>query len=373
MTGGFRHANVDEPGPADAGTMVRMDDVDALSESELQAAARRGDPVAFEGLVSGHRRELYAHCYRMLGSVQDAEDALQESLLGAWRGLASFEGRSSLRAWLYRIGTNACLRLISRRPRRMLSPDHGPPRRDTADLGEPVTGPVWLEPWPDDEPVGEPIEVDPAARYLQRESVELAFVAALQHLPGTQRAVLILRDVLEFSAAEVARILDTTPASVNSALQRARKTVGERVPDTTQQAELTAIGSNGQRQLVDTFVGAWERADVSALLDLLAEDARFTMPPLPAWFRGREDVGRFFADRVFATPWRLVPLRMNGQLALACYILEPGADRFRLGAINVLSLRAGRIIEIVGFLDPDVHRRLGLPADLPDGDPPPDR
>jgi RNA polymerase sigma-70 factor (TIGR02960 family) len=352
-------------GESAAGTMVWMDDADTLRESELLAAARRGDPAAFERLVSSHRRELYAHCYRMLGSVQDAEDALQESLLGAWRGLASFEGRSSLRAWLYRVTTNACLRLISRRPRRMLSPDHGPPRRDTDDLGEPVTGPVWLEPWPDDEPAGETGDVDPVARYLRRESVELAFVAALQHLPGTQRAVLILRDVLDFSAAEVARILDTTPASVNSALQRARKTVAERAPGTTQQVELAALGPEGQRGLVDAFVTAWERADVAAMLDLLAEDARFTMPPLPAWFRGREDVGRFFAERVFATPWRLLPLRANGQMGFACYSLEPGADRFRLGAINLLSLLEGRIVQIAGFLDPDVHRHFGLPTELP--------
>jgi RNA polymerase sigma-70 factor (TIGR02960 family) len=219
--------------------------VDAPPESELLVAARRGDPVAFEQLVSRHRRELYAQCYRMLGSVQDAEDALQESLLGAWRGLASFEGRGSVRAWLYQITTNACLRLISRRPRRILSPDYGPPRRNTDDLGDPVTGPIWLEPWPDDEPAGAPGAVDPAARYLRRESVELAFVAALQHLPGTQRAVLILREVLEFPSAEVARILDTTPPAVNSALQRARRAVRERVPETTQQAELDAIGAKG--------------------------------------------------------------------------------------------------------------------------------
>jgi RNA polymerase sigma-70 factor (TIGR02960 family) len=354
--------NLGRPSPE---RMLWMNDVNALPDSELLAAARRGDSAAFERLVSGHRRELYAHCYRMLGSVQDAEDALQESLLGAWRGLSGFEGRSSLRAWLYQVSTNACLRLISRRPRRMLSPDHGPPRGDTDDLGEPVTGPVWLEPWPDDEPAGTPGDVDPAARYLRRESVELAFVAALQHLPGTQRAVLILRDVLEFSAAEVARILNTTPASVNSALQRARKTVDERVPSTTQEDELSALGANGQRVLVDAFVSAWERADVPALVGLLAEDARFTMPPLPAWFRGREDVGRFFAERVFATPWRLVPLRACGQLGFACYSLEPGADRFRLGAINLLSLRAGRVVEIAGFLDPGVHRHFGLPAELP--------
>jgi RNA polymerase sigma-70 factor (ECF subfamily) len=323
---------------------------DEPPEADLLASARRGDAEAFDRLMAGYRRELYAHCYRMLGSVQDAEDALQESLLGAWRGLAGFEGRSSLRAWLYRVSTNACLRLIARRPRRMLSPDHGPPRRDTGDLGEPVTEPVWLEPWPDDEPAGESGAADPAARYLQRESVELAFVAALQHLPGTQRAVLILREVLQFSAAEVAGILDTTPASVNSALQRARKAVDQRVPAASQQAELDALGTDGCRALVDAFVTAWERADVPALLHLLAEDAQFTMPPLPAWFRGREDVGRFFAERVFATPWRLVPLRANGQLGFACYIHEPGVDRFRLGAINVLSVRNGRITQISGFL-----------------------
>jgi len=319
--------------------MVVMNEVDA------------GD---FERLVASHRAELYAHCYRMLGSMQDAEDALQESLLAAWRGLGGFEGRSSLRAWLYRIITNACLRQIARRPRRMLSVEYGPPRVDTDDLGEPVAGPVWVEPWVQD------LE----ASYLQRESVELAFVAALQHLPGTQRAVLILREVLEFSAAEVARILDTTPASVNSALQRAREAVDRRVPETTQQAELDALGEDGRRRLVEAFMTAWERADLPALLDLLAEGARFTMPPLPAWYSGREDVGRFFADRVFATPWRLVPLRANGQLGFACYILEPGADRFRPGAVNLLTLRAGRIAEINGFLDPEVHRRAGLPDEF---------
>jgi RNA polymerase sigma-70 factor (ECF subfamily) len=227
-----------------------------------------------------------------------------------------------------------------------------------------VAGPVWLEPWLDDEPADEPGAGDPAASYVRRESVELAFVAALQHLPGTQRAVLILREVLEFSAAEVADMLDTTPASVNSALQRARRAVDERVPPTTQQAELQALGANGQRELVDAFVSAWERADLPALLELLAEDARFTMPPLPAWFSGREDVGRFFAERVFATPWRLEPLRANAQLGFACYILEPGADRFLLGAINVLSLHAGRVVAINGFLDPELHRHLGLPMNL---------
>jgi RNA polymerase sigma-70 factor (TIGR02960 family) len=300
--------------------------------------------------------------------------ALQESLLGAWRGIAGFEGRSSLRAWLYRVCTNACLRLISRRPRRMLSVDYGPPRRDTDDLGEPVTEPIWLEPWPEEVPAGEPGDADPAASYLRRESVELAFVAALQHLPGTQRAVLILREVLEFPAAEVARVLDTTTASVNSALQRARRTVDERVPRPSQQAELAALGADGQRELVDALVAAWERADVPALLELLAEDARFTMPPLPAWFSGRDDVLRFFTERVFETPWRLLPIHANAQLALAAYQGGPDGGRFRLGAVNVLRLRGGRVVELAGFLDPAVHRRFGLPEEPPEPlDRPPER
>jgi RNA polymerase sigma-70 factor (TIGR02960 family) len=295
-------------------------------------------------------------------------DALQESLLGAWRGLRAFEGRSSVRTWLYQITTNACLRLISRRPRRILSPDHGPPRRSEDGLGDPVTGPIWVEPWPEDVGAVAAEEVDPAARYLERESVELAFVAALQHLPSSQRAVLILRDVLEFPSAEVARILDTTPAAVNSALQRARKSVRQRVPEKTQRAELDEIGTNGGRELVDAFMDAWERSDVPALVALLTEDARFTMPPLPAWFRGRRDIGSFFAEQMFARPWRLVPLRANGQSAFAGYRGDPDGRRFRLAGINVLEVRAGRIGWIASFLDPDVHRHFGLASEIRGGD-----
>ncbi|WP_030510007.1 RNA polymerase subunit sigma-70 [Microbispora rosea] len=319
-----------------------------------------GDEAEFRQVVERHRREIYAHCYRMLGSVQDAEDALQESLLAAWRGLDGFEGRSSLRTWLFRVATNVCLRLSSRRPRRMLSSDHGPARSGTRDLGEPVTGPVWLEPWPDDLPADD--EPDPAAAYLRRESVELAFVAALHHLPGTQRAVLILREVLGFTAAETAEILGTTSASVNSALQRARVVVRERLPGRSQQAELATVGADGRRALVNAFMTAWERADVPALLDLLSEDARFTMPPLPAWFDGREDVGRFLTERVFATPWRLLPVAANGQPAFACYQYD--GERFRLGAVNVLSLRDGRVSWIAGFVDPEVTRRFPVPAEI---------
>ncbi|WP_199701896.1 RNA polymerase subunit sigma-70 [Jiangella rhizosphaerae] len=185
-------------------------------EAGLLAAARDGDSAAFDQLVAPYRRELTAHCYRLLGSVQDAEDAVQESLLSAWRGLGGFAGRSSLRTWLYRIATHASLRLSSKRPRRLLSPDHGPARTSVVDLGEPVPGPVWLEPLPTE---GDVVDrgTDPAEAYVEREGVELAFVAALQHLPATQRAVLILREVLQYSAAEAADLLDTTPAPVNSA------------------------------------------------------------------------------------------------------------------------------------------------------------
>jgi RNA polymerase sigma-70 factor (ECF subfamily) len=242
-----------------------------------------------------------------------------------------------------------------------LSPEYGPPRADTADLGEPVTEPIWLEPIVTD--IQDDAQ-DPETKYVQRESIELAFVAALQHLPGTQRAVLILRDVLQFSAAEVAAHLDTTPVSVNSALQRARKSLGDRIPRNSQQAELAALGAEGRDELVEAFVTAWERADIAALLQLLTDDARFTMPPLRAWFLGRDDVGRFFTDRVFATSWRLIPLSVNAQLGFACYLREAGADTFRLGAVNALTLRDGKIAVINGFIDPDLYRHFGLPHEL---------
>ncbi len=350
--------------------------VTSSAEADQIAAAQQGDDAAFERLVAAHQVRLHAYCYRMLGSVHDADDALQETLLAAWRGLGTFEGRSSLRSWLYRIATHACLRLASSRRPRLLSPEHGPARTDVYDLGEPVAEPVWLEPYPD-LPAGD--DTDPEARYQEREGVELAFVAALQHLPASQRAVLILREVLQFSAAEVAQVLDRSVASVNSSLQRARKAMADRnaaaarnaaagrKAATSQRAELSALGEldgRGQRELVSAFVEAWERADVQAMVGLLAEDARFSMPPLPAWFRGRADVARFMAERMWATPWRLVPITANAQLAFACYQGDAKGGPYRLSAINVVTLRAGRIAELTGFLDPAIHRRFGLPAEL---------
>jgi RNA polymerase sigma-70 factor (ECF subfamily) len=313
--------------------------------------ARDEEKPAFEDLVAPYRAELHAHCYRMLGSVHDADDALQDALLGAWRGFAGFEGRSSLRSWLYRVSTNACLQLIAQRPKRLLAADYRAADAPDAGLDDLVHEPVWLEPYP----------TDPSAKYESLECVELAFVAALQHLPPTQRAVLILREVLGFSAAEVAEQFSTTIAAVDSALQRARRALEQRVPPTSQQVTLRELGDAGQRELVQRFMSAWEQADVRSLLELLARDATFSMPPIPNWFQGREDVGRFFAERIFATAWRLRPMKANGQLAFACY----QGPSFRLGAMNVITLEGRSIVALTGFLDPAVHARFGLPIALP--------
>ncbi len=226
---------------------------------------------------------------------------------------------------------------------------------------------MWLEPWPDDVRDEDP---GPDARLLSGESVELAFVAALQHLPATQRAVLLLREVLQFSALEVADLLGTTPASVNSTLQRARASVQDRVPRRSQQVQLAAMGQARKRRLVDTFVDAWQRADVEALVTLLTDDVRFAMPPLPAWFDGKPAVLDFLRERAFAAPWWLVPFAVNQQLAFACYQQDHVGRPRRLGAVNVLDVHDGRISAITGFLDPATHAALGVPPTLPAARPP---
>jgi RNA polymerase sigma-70 factor (TIGR02960 family) len=339
---------------------------ESIPEADLIARAKAGDSSAFDRLAARHRRALGAHCYRMLGSPHDADDALQESLIAAWKGLSSFEARSSLKTWLYQVTTNVCLRMIARRPRRAMSPEVAPPLADPSELGQPLMEPIWLEPLLDDDALSDATDAnEPAAAFQRRENVALAFVAALQHLPGTQRAALLLREVLEYSAAETAQTLNTSVASVNSALQRAQKTVKEKMPAVSQQAEQRALGDTALRRLLAAFVTAWEARDVGGLVALLTEDAQFTMPPLLAWFDGRAAVQRFIADRLFATPWRLVPLSANGQPGFACYIRMEGQSGYRLGAINLLSLHDGRICAVNSFLDPALHGRLGLPPDFP--------
>jgi RNA polymerase sigma-70 factor, ECF subfamily len=335
-----------------------------VNERQLLEAARAGDEHAFARLVESHRGALHAHCYRMLGSVHDAEDALQEALLSAWRGLARFEGRSSFRSWLYAIATNACLRAIERRPKRVLPIDYAPAADPHDGPGEPLVESVWVEPYPDERLGLEEGLAGPEARYEQRESVELAFIAALQHLPARQRAVLILRDVLGFSAREVAGALETTPTGVDSALQRAHKAVDERLPEQSQQPTLRSLGDERVGTLVEDYMDAWERSDVDALVAMLTEDATMAMPPLPTWYSGREAIAFFLGGWPLAGELRsrLVPVRANGQLAFGHYVWDAEKGSFVPHGINVLTLRGARIEGITIFLTPGALATFGLPT-----------
>ena len=321
-------------------------------ELELLEAARGGREEAFAQLVEPYRAQLHAHCYRMLGSVHDAEDALQDALLRAWRGLSRFEGRSSLRSWLYTIATNTCLSAIERRPKRVLPLDYGPATDPHVAPGEPIVESVWLEPYPDETLGLEDGYAAPEASYEQREGVELAFVAALQHLPANQRAVLILREVLGFSAKEVAETLQTTVASVNSALQRARASVEERVPAQSQQETLRSVGDEAVRQLVARYVDAWERNDVEAFAAMLCEDATFAMPPLASWYAGREAIAGWAAGWPLsgAWRWRTVTTQANGQLALGFYAWNEEESTYRPFALNVLTLRGEQVSDVTAFI-----------------------
>jgi RNA polymerase sigma-70 factor, ECF subfamily len=337
-----------------------------MSERRLLDAARGGDENAFARLVEPYRGALHAHCYRMLGSVPDAEDALQEALLSAWRGLAGFEGRSSLRSWLYAIATNACLRAIERRPKRVLPIDYAPAADPHDGLGAPLVESVWVEPYPDERLGLEDGLAGPEARYEQRESVELAFIAALQHLPARQRAVLVLRDVLGFSAREVAEALETTPTAVDSALQRAHKAVDERLPERSQQAVLGSLDDARLREIVEGFVDAWERADVDAVVAMLASDAAMTMPPLPTWYRGREAISTFLQGEPLGREkrWRVVPVRANGQLAFGKYLWDERRETFTAHSLSVLTLDGEQIADFTTFLDAELIPRFGLPDQI---------
>ena len=339
----------------------------ANREAGVLAAARDGDERAFSRLVGPYRSELHAHCYRMLGSVYDADDALQETLLRAWRGLARFEGRSALRTWLYTIATNACLNHIARRPKRVLPIDYGPAADPHLTAGQPIVESVWIEPYPDEVLGVEDGYAAPAARYEQRESVELAFVAALQHLAANQRAVLILREVLGFSAKETADMLETTVASVNSALQRARATVEQRVPEPSQQESVRSLSDARLRDLVERYVDAWERCDVEAFASMLSEDATFTMPPLASWYEGREGIATWAANSPMsgAWRWRTVFTRANAQPALAFYAWDGEARAYLPFALNVLTVRGAEISDVTAFIvrsteaaDPEAYARF---------------
>ncbi|WP_329108735.1 sigma-70 family RNA polymerase sigma factor [Micromonospora sp. NBC_01699] len=326
--------------------------------------ARDGDGAAFTRLVHPLRRELHAHCYRMLGSAHDADDALQDALLRAWRGLDRFEGRGSLRSWLYTVATRTCLDIAGARGRRALPVDLGP-SSDHAVVGDTALPNAWLGPYPDaglaDGPAG------PGARYEQREAVELAFVAALQHLPGNQRAALLLFEVLGFSAAEIATMMDTSTTSVNSALARARKIVAEKVRSPAQQQTLRKIGDARVREIVAGYSAALERGDTEALVALLTEDVTWSMPPLEHWYHGIEAVTDF-AVRVPLTgcgTWRHLPTSANGQPAVGSYLWNDDAGAHLAWSIDVLTLRDEQITEVTSFVAAAHFESFGLPASLP--------
>jgi RNA polymerase sigma-70 factor (TIGR02960 family) len=330
--------------------------------ADLISRARAGDDDAFRELTEPHVRELQMHCYRMLGSFQDAEDALQDTLLAAWQGLGGFEGRASLRTWLYRIATNRCLdarRAASRRPVKEWDVPNVEPPEPTR-LGEVV----WVQPFPYLLEGAIDVPTGPEARYEQTESISLAFVTALQVLPPRQVAVLILRDVLGFHASEVAGMLDSTVESVNSALKRARVSLQRRHPAAVGREPPPAPGSSAEDAIVAKFVSAWESADLDALVALLTDDVVISMPPMPFEYDGRDAVARFCAG-LFGAGRRfdLVPTRANGQPAFGAYLRPPAGIRHGTG-LYVLTLAGDRVRAMTRF-DNSVLPWFGLPRSLP--------
>jgi RNA polymerase sigma-70 factor, ECF subfamily len=315
------------------------------------------DEVEFEALFERHRRELQVHCYRMLGSLHDAEDLVQETFLRAWRNREGFEWRSSFRTWLYRIATNACLDALERRKARPVEVGGG--------YGEVP----WLQPYPDhllDEIAA--TEAGPDSTVVAKETIELAFLAAIQHLPPTQRAVLILRDVLGWSAKDTASLLDTSVPSANSALQRARETMQRRLPERRAEWAREASPSEEERELLRRYIEAHERADVDGFASLLSEDVSFSMPPQPTWVTGRDEVMRYltahgFGSREVIGELRLVPVRANRQPGAANYVREPGDSEFRAMALDVLRFEGGRLVEMTAF-PPELFPAFGLPRTL---------
>ena len=337
-----------------------------MTDSTLVELARDGDPEAFGQLTTVHHAELRSHCYRMLGSVQDAEDALQETLLRAWRGLSGFDGRGSVRSWLYSIATNAAIDITRHRSRREL-PVHFE--------REPGDGTLWLEPYPDHWLGTEPAQ-SPEARYERLESIELAFLVALQRLPPLQRAVLLLRDVVAFSAAETATQLATSVPAVTSALQRARATMRARLPEHSQRATLDSLGDQRVRDIAHRYAAAIERGDVDALVGMLTKDATWCMPPETSWFRGHAAVREWLADVPLTLRWQHRQAQANGQLAIGCYLFDPSAGDYVPAVLDVLTLDGDKISAVTAFLGAtatwtphpavisgeDLFRRFGLPA-----------
>jgi RNA polymerase sigma-70 factor, ECF subfamily len=334
------------------------------TQAPLVTAAAAGDPEAFRQLTGPHRRELAVHCYRMLGSLDDAEDAVQETLVKAWRRLSGFEGRSSVRAWLYRIATNVCLDTLDHRARRVLPTAIAGPADPAVPPAPDDHDTAWLQPYPDallgaadPDP-----HTDPAAAAVRREHIELAFIAAIQHLPARQRAVLLLRDVLGFTAAETATLLDSTPAAIHSALQRAHAAVDAGLPPPALHRP-----SADDVELVNRYMRAWHAADIPALVALLRADAQMAMPPTPSWYHGHDSIAMYLRQ-LFASPWgrdlRLLPTAANQQPALAVYAPAAGGSAHAPFAVKVLTMHGNLISGITGFVTPHLFPAFGLPAAL---------
>ena len=341
--------------------------------AQILAAAQNGDTNAFSELTEPYRRELQVHCYRILGSLHEAEDMVQETLLKAWKRLDSYEGRASFRAWLYKIATNTCLDFLDqRRSRRLLPLDVGPASDPEMAIQPPTAEMTWLEPFPD-EWLRDTSAVNPEARYSDLESISLSFMTALQSLPPRQRAVLILRDVLDFSANETADVLEITLSSANSALHRARVTLSQRYHGQELESSVSPTNDERTQWLLDHFVQAWETADVAGLVALLKEDAMLAMPPSPSWYQGREAIRVFVAGTVFGENgmfageapgrWRLIPTRANASPAFALYQRDDKGEYQAFG-LHILGHDADSLSHIFSFIDPSLPVRFGLPAAL---------
>ncbi len=325
-------------------------------------AAQAGDQVAFETLVGAYRHELLVHCYRMLGSLHDAEDLVQETLLRSWEKRATLTSPGSYRAWLYRIATNLCLNTLTRIPRRSLPPDTHPLSNPSGPVPPRLREPIWLEPFPDE--LLADLHSDPEDRALQREQTTLAFLVTVQRLTPAQRAILLLREVLEWPAVEVAEWLHLSVPAVNSALQRARRALHQ-----LHEGSETSFADTRphEQDLLDRYVTLWEQADIPGLVALLREDAWFTMPPFPAWFQGRAAIATVLSTRIFppGRQWRLLPTRANASPAFGLYRREAGASVYQLFGMMVLGVVGEQIANLVAFLELESLSSFALPPTFP--------
>ena len=347
--------------------------IDPQQENSRLVAAKNGHKDQFSELAEPYRRELQIHCYRILGSLQEADDLVQETFLRAWRRLDTYQGRASFRAWLYKIATNACLDVLDQRhTRRLLPMDIYPASDPKATIDPPPSEIYWLEPFPDEWLVDQ-TAINPEARYSLYESVSLAFLTALQTLPPRQRAALILTDVLDWSAREVAELLETSISSVNSALHRARVTLAKHYHGHIQDNPAKVETNEQTQKLLNQYVEAWQTADIASLVALLKKDAILTMPPSPSWYRGRNAIRIFAAKTVFADHgmfagkakdrWKLIPLHANAQPAFGIYQRAEAGD-YHFAGIHVLTVKARQLTQITCFMDPALSLHFGAPPTL---------